>query len=170
MVPWRCHSYLCQYHHPNTSTPNPSSSSSSSGSGVKDWASEVQGIVSEVLGKLEVQVVPIEALDSRRQVEGGELCVRKTSSNVDLNRCVVQQARGSGCLVASSSRCCSGSSSQVMTLAACISRRQLCEYMVALDTLRCSSSSSERQQEQQQAVDAAATSQALVLSCYIVML
>lgn len=38
------------------------------------------------MSALEVVIVPIEALDSRRLVEAGQLCVRKTASNVDLNR------------------------------------------------------------------------------------
>lgn len=50
------------------------------------WPGIVRGWVREVLSALEVVIVPIEALDSRRLVEAGQLCVRKTASNVDLNR------------------------------------------------------------------------------------
>ncbi|KAF8060049.1 Carboxypeptidase B [Scenedesmus sp. PABB004] len=55
------------------------------GAGV-DWPSVARRWVREVLGVLEVGIIPIEALDSRRQVEEGALCVRKTARNVDLNR------------------------------------------------------------------------------------
>jgi len=50
------------------------------------WPSVVRGWVESLLRVVEVVVVPIEALGSRRQVEVGELCVRKSASNVDLNR------------------------------------------------------------------------------------
>ncbi|WIA13569.1 hypothetical protein OEZ85_007136 [Tetradesmus obliquus] len=67
----------------NTSSSSSNSSSSSSG---RDWPSVARSWVQEVLAKVEVQIVPIESLDSRRQVEEGKLCVRKTARNVDLNR------------------------------------------------------------------------------------
>jgi hypothetical protein len=62
--------------------------SSSGSSGQIDWPSVVRGWVGELLDAVEVVIVPIEALDSRRLVEAGQLCVRKTASNVDLNRLV----------------------------------------------------------------------------------
>eukprot|EP00879_Flechtneria_rotunda_P014330 GHRR01014970.1.p1 GENE.GHRR01014970.1~~GHRR01014970.1.p1 ORF type:complete len:592 (+),score=216.05 GHRR01014970.1:1670-3445(+) len=58
-------------------------SSSSSGD---NWSHTIRTWVQDLLHKLEIQIIPIEALDSRRQVEAGSLCVRKTSNNVDLNR------------------------------------------------------------------------------------
>jgi hypothetical protein len=73
-----------------TTTTNSSSSSSSSSttdsSKQTDWPAVLRGWVKDILASLEVVVVPIEALDSRRLVEAGQLCVRKTASNVDLNR------------------------------------------------------------------------------------
>uniref|UniRef100_A0A383WP64 Peptidase M14 domain-containing protein n=1 Tax=Tetradesmus obliquus TaxID=3088 RepID=A0A383WP64_TETOB len=65
---------------------NTSSSSNSGSSSGRDWPSLARSWVQEVLAKVEVQIVPIESLDSRRQVEEGKLCVRKTARNVDLNR------------------------------------------------------------------------------------
>jgi hypothetical protein len=52
----------------------------------RDWPAIARAWVAQLLAQLEVVIIPIEALDSRRQVEAGELCVRKTASNVDLNR------------------------------------------------------------------------------------
>jgi hypothetical protein len=63
-----------------------SSSDSSPATGKTDWPAVVRGWVDELLAAFEVVIVPIEALDSRRLVESGQLCVRKTASNVDLNR------------------------------------------------------------------------------------
>lgn len=63
-----------------------SSSDSSPAAGNTHWPSVVRGWVDELLAAFEVVIVPIEALDSRRLVESGQLCVRKTASNVDLNR------------------------------------------------------------------------------------
>lgn len=74
------------------STTNSTSSTSSSmakppGNQQKvDWPAVVRGWVGGILAAVEVVIVPIEAMDSRRLVEAGQLCVRKTSSNVDLNR------------------------------------------------------------------------------------
>jgi hypothetical protein len=62
--------------------------SSSSSSNSSHWPATAWSWVQQVLQRLEVQVIPIEALDSRWLVESGELCVRKTSTNVDLNRSV----------------------------------------------------------------------------------
>jgi hypothetical protein len=59
-----------------------------SGSSKQDWPAVVRGWVSQLSEALEIVIVPIEALDSRRLVESGQLCVRKTASNVDLNRWV----------------------------------------------------------------------------------
>jgi hypothetical protein len=56
----------------NGSSSSSSSNSSSSSSGSRDWPSVARGWVQEVLAKMEVQIVPIESLDSRRQV-GAEL-------------------------------------------------------------------------------------------------
>jgi hypothetical protein len=53
------------------------------------WPSVARRWVAQLLQQLEVVIVPIESLDSRRQVEAGQLCARKAASNVDLNRCVV---------------------------------------------------------------------------------
>jgi hypothetical protein len=60
----------------------------SPGSSQQQWKAAIRSWVQELLQQLEVVIVPIEALDSRRLVEEGQLCVRKTASNVDLNRCV----------------------------------------------------------------------------------
>lgn len=63
-----------------------SSAAAAGGEAKPLWPSVVRGWVTSLLRAVEVVVVPIEALDSRRQVEAGELCVRKSASNVDLNR------------------------------------------------------------------------------------
>lgn len=55
----------------------------------EDWPAIARGWVRQLLKQFEVVIVPIEALDSRRLVESGQLCVRKSASNVDLNRCVL---------------------------------------------------------------------------------
>jgi hypothetical protein len=47
---------------------NSSSSSNDSSSSSRDWPSTARSWVQELLEKLEVQIVPIESLDSRRQV------------------------------------------------------------------------------------------------------
>lgn len=68
--------------------PAAAGSTANSMSGKTDWPMIIRGWVEELLASFEVVIVPIEALDSRRLVEAGQLCVRKTASNVDLNRWV----------------------------------------------------------------------------------
>ncbi|GIM03502.1 hypothetical protein Vretimale_8268 [Volvox reticuliferus] len=49
-------------------------------------AATVQGWVRRILDNLVVKVLPVENVDGRQIWEGGNLCLRKTSKGVDLNR------------------------------------------------------------------------------------
>ncbi|EFJ41462.1 hypothetical protein VOLCADRAFT_98500 [Volvox carteri f. nagariensis] len=56
------------------------------GIGPQDVAATVQGWVRRILDNLVVKVLPIENVDGRQAWEAGNLCLRKTSKGVDLNR------------------------------------------------------------------------------------
>ncbi|GLI67422.1 hypothetical protein VaNZ11_011618 [Volvox africanus] len=49
-------------------------------------ASTVQGWIRRILDNLVVKVLPVENVDGRQAWEAGNLCLRKTSKGVDLNR------------------------------------------------------------------------------------
>jgi hypothetical protein len=72
----------------NSSSSTTAGAASNTSSSKQDWPTVIRGWVSQLSEALEIVIVPIEALDSRRLVESGQLCVRKTASNVDLNRWV----------------------------------------------------------------------------------
>ncbi|GBF92370.1 hypothetical protein Rsub_05572 [Raphidocelis subcapitata] len=51
------------------------------------WRGAVGAWAGKLLSAMTVQIVPIESLEGRRQVEAGDLCLRRTAgSEVDLNR------------------------------------------------------------------------------------
>ena len=52
-----------------------------------DWGATSEGVQAQAHGvRAEREVLPIENMDGRTLWEGGELCQRKTHSQVDLNR------------------------------------------------------------------------------------
>ena len=63
------------------------SSGGGGGGGGATWPEVIGSWADDLLSRLTIEIVPIESLDGRRRVEGGDLCLRKTpDTGVDLNR------------------------------------------------------------------------------------